>query len=238
MRRCAAVVVTVMMVAGCGGDAPVAPVQPAVSRIVIDKDTVHTLPGTTAQLTATVVGENGAVISGSGLRWVSRNPEVARVSSSGLVEGLSPGRAVIEARVGSVVDTALARVNLSGKYTAVAADGKTLPAKVKQGFACTHFGAPHTADLDVRAARVTFTATQYLLEIDKRSICGPIGSDGVSQEIGFYEIADGRVYGVSPRTGTRTDTFQDATISGNTLAFTHRIFASGSYHPVRFVARQ
>lgn len=63
-------------------------------------------PGDTLRLAAEAFDENGHPVSGAVFSWSSSNPGVARVSESGLVEGMAEGTARITATAGSGSGTA------------------------------------------------------------------------------------------------------------------------------------
>lgn len=65
-----------------------------VTGILFDVDKLDILPGEYRQLNVTVVPENASVPD---VNWSSDNPKVAKVSDTGLVEGVSAGEATIHA---------------------------------------------------------------------------------------------------------------------------------------------
>jgi alpha-tubulin suppressor-like RCC1 family protein len=66
-------------------------------RIVLAPASDTLAPGATSLLAAEVSTEDGTAITGRTLTWASSRPEVATVSTSGLVTALSTGTATIEA---------------------------------------------------------------------------------------------------------------------------------------------
>ena len=73
-----------------------------VSLLRISPTTVALLPGNEVQLTATTLDTYGDTLRGRTVRWSSRNPSVAAVSSSGRVTGITPGTTAIAAETDSV----------------------------------------------------------------------------------------------------------------------------------------
>ena len=63
------------------------------------------------QLTATVLDQNGAVMAGAAVTWVSSSSSVASVSSTGLVTAVADGTATVTATTGSASGTASVTVN-------------------------------------------------------------------------------------------------------------------------------
>jgi len=122
----------------------VACAQDAPFSVSIAADRAWLLAARTLPLTANVAGEFGEPLPGAAVNWISSNPAVARVSDSGVVTGLLPGVAVIEAAVGTIsaqyivsvhparIEITPARLELeageSASFTARAldADGKPL----------------------------------------------------------------------------------------------------------------
>ncbi len=66
--------------------------------------------GATEQLTATVLDQNGATMTGASVAWTSSLSSVATVSTSGVVQAESSGFATITASAGSINATAAATV--------------------------------------------------------------------------------------------------------------------------------
>ena len=60
----------------------------------------------TAQASAIVKDQNGQALTGKTINWISLNPTVATVSSSGLIKGVAPGNATINGTVDGVTGSA------------------------------------------------------------------------------------------------------------------------------------
>ena len=84
--------------AGCGGDGGATPPDPprAASLTVSPESATLSSLGETANFTATVRDQHGAVFSGS-VTWASSDPGVAAVTSGGLVTAVSNGRVTVTA---------------------------------------------------------------------------------------------------------------------------------------------
>ena len=118
---------TVLLVhlTGCGGttDPPIA------TTVTLSPSTLNFSSfGETQQLTATVLDQNGATISGASVTWESSGSSVASVSSSGLVTALADGTATITATSGSASGTAA--VNSAIVVTACSAETGSVTANV------------------------------------------------------------------------------------------------------------
>jgi uncharacterized protein YjdB len=85
--------------AGCGGsnEGGLVVSGPPVAQVVVTPLTRNILEGETAQLTATVFAADGSEIVSASIVWSTSNAEIAEVSSSGLVTGVSAGAAQITA---------------------------------------------------------------------------------------------------------------------------------------------
>jgi len=68
--------------------------------------------GETQQLTATVVDQNGATMSGASVSWSSSTPSVASVSTTGLVTAVANGAAAVTATSGFANGTASVTVDV------------------------------------------------------------------------------------------------------------------------------
>lgn len=89
--------VTMALLAGCGEpSAPEASV-PIVASVTVTPAGLTLAPGEEAQLSATVKGSSGNVLSEQPVTWSSSNPAVATVSPQGAVRALGVGSASITA---------------------------------------------------------------------------------------------------------------------------------------------
>jgi hypothetical protein len=104
--------VAAVILAACGGDAPVGVVPFDPNGNVVAEVTVTPAaalvdgPGKTVQFTALVTDGAGNVLQGVDLTWASSDAGVASVDGSGLATSLGEGQAEIIARSGQVADTA------------------------------------------------------------------------------------------------------------------------------------
>jgi hypothetical protein len=101
----AAVLASVCWVAACGDGTPAEPqVDPAtiVSTVVIRAPRPTLAVGTTMQLAADASNAAGTILVGAPIRWVSSRPDVASVTSEGLVTAVAAGTAVVSAASGRV----------------------------------------------------------------------------------------------------------------------------------------
>jgi uncharacterized protein YjdB len=92
-------VLAALLVAGCGGTEPKAPVLTTIT-VSITSSTVVT--GGTAQATAIGQDQDGAIMTIASVGWSSNNSAVATVSNDGLVTGVGAGSAQIIATSGVV----------------------------------------------------------------------------------------------------------------------------------------
>jgi uncharacterized protein YjdB len=75
---------------------------PTVAVVTVTPSNADLETGESVQLTATARSSNGTIISGQTFSWLSSNPAVATVSSSGLVQAVSAGSATITATTSGV----------------------------------------------------------------------------------------------------------------------------------------
>jgi hypothetical protein len=102
-----------MIACGGGGDEVTAPLEPLpVFRVEVDPDRVDNFrPGMTAQLIATPFDVEGNIVTGRPVAWRTSSPDIATVSSNGLVtavqgSGFGNGFTLIEAEIDGVTETA------------------------------------------------------------------------------------------------------------------------------------
>jgi uncharacterized protein YjdB len=90
---------------------PALAVLPRVSRIVIAPTNVRIDEGTTIRLTATLLDENGGVITGMTIVWNSSNTDRATVDQTGLVRAIDDGNVTITASAGGKTGSTTIRVD-------------------------------------------------------------------------------------------------------------------------------
>ena len=108
-----------------GGPAPTPPPAPVFTSVAITPATPSINVGTTAQLSASALDQNGSAMAGlPATTWASSNTSVATVNGSGLVTGVAAGSATITASIvsGGLTKTGTAAVTV----TAVTASGATV----------------------------------------------------------------------------------------------------------------
>lgn len=109
-----------VQVTGAGGAVPGVPAQPGAAPAVlirIEPNSVTLLPAEDARLTVVFLQADGSPAAPVPFNWVSLNPQVATIGSDGLVVGIAPGQAVIEARTASGL---VARVPVQVAQAAIA----------------------------------------------------------------------------------------------------------------------
>jgi hypothetical protein len=145
-RASASVVVTVTAPPPPAVAATATPAPPRLTTIRVAPGTVSLSPGTSVQLMASAIDQNGRLMPGAPMRWSSDADAVATVSSAGVVRAVTAGTARITARGGSrsgtaevsVTPVAVATVEIaptrtsivvggSAQFTATARDGAGSP---------------------------------------------------------------------------------------------------------------
>ncbi|NCW44448.1 MAG: metallophosphoesterase [Gemmatimonadaceae bacterium] len=137
-RGAAAAILTVLTVACGSSDSPAAspPVAPApvATQVVVTPATVTLNTGATSPLTAAVLTATGTPVSGAAVAWTSSAPQVATVSATGVVTGVSVGSATIAAAAGTLRGTSAITVRTTppaGAFqtTVPAVDFNVVPAR-------------------------------------------------------------------------------------------------------------
>ena len=113
-----------LVIAGCGGGGsdPGIPTEISLNTTDVTLDAV----GQNAQLTATVLDENGDPMDAS-IDWDSDAPDIVTVSSTGLLIGQSPGTAQVSATAGEVSATASVVVASTSSLEIFEGNGQTAP---------------------------------------------------------------------------------------------------------------
>ena len=130
----------VLLGSACGVSDTDAPIP--VSTVVVTPSTLEVAAGGTGSLDARVTDASGAELRGRRIVWASSNPAVATVSNSGVVTGVSAGRAEIAATSEGKSDIA--------NVTVVAAPARVTSVRI----------APDKVDLFVASA-ANLVATPY-----------------------------------------------------------------------------
>lgn len=86
-----------------------APLEPA--RIAISAPVSVIVVGSTVQLSATVYDQNNKAVTGAPVSWQSLTPDIASVTSGGLVSGIAVGEATIRATSGAFSDNVILTVD-------------------------------------------------------------------------------------------------------------------------------
>lgn len=143
------------VVVGCSGGESSAPPDPPAAAPVLTTVNVLLAPtaiqvGQTATAAASGRDQFGATIAAGAISWSSSATQVATISASGSIQGISPGQATILATVGAVTGSATITVTASDPLAAC-----RLPAR----FGGVGLGFPRIADRqkatgDVRIAVV------------------------------------------------------------------------------------
>lgn len=89
-----------------------------VRQLRVEPEVELVLLGETEIFTVQAFGSGGADASEAGVIWSSTSPSVATVSDDGVVSGVSPGEALVIARLGSIADTASVEVYDPPTYAA------------------------------------------------------------------------------------------------------------------------
>jgi len=93
-----------------GGEATTEPPAPVPTSVQLSAATVNLRMGETSQLTATVVDQFGAPVSGQAIAWTSSDTTKITVSSTGLTRGVRLGTATITASSGVLTKSAAGTV--------------------------------------------------------------------------------------------------------------------------------
>ena len=86
-------------------------IEQAVSAVTLETDSVKVMVGDTLRLLATPTDANGHTVSAAAIKWSSSAPGVASVNTTGLVRGISRGKAVVTASSGAAADSATITVH-------------------------------------------------------------------------------------------------------------------------------
>ncbi len=113
-RLTAGVLATVFVVASCGEELPSDPADTQAVGISISGPTdTLTAVGLTLQLNAIAVDDQGNALPGHAFTWVSNNPDVASVTSGGLVTSVGNGKTKITVATNGVEASAIITVALA-----------------------------------------------------------------------------------------------------------------------------
>lgn len=169
------IVVILGVLASCDG-----PSEPevSVSRIDLTPANGVLLRNQWGQFTATVIGGDGAVVSGFPVTWSSSDAQTVSVDGAGRVTAHWPGLVEITASAGGVTQKAYVRVDLDGVWTLKSVDGKALPAVVRASEPCPASASLESAPIIVEGGRATFDGDESSWWLDIGHDCGDRASYG------------------------------------------------------------
>ena len=161
----------VFAAAACGGDATASGTP--VATVGITPPSVILTPGTARALTASVVDEDGAPVSGE-VFWSTENQAIATVTSQGIVTGVAPGRTQVAASIRGV--SAVAPVTVSALPAALV--------RVNPTSATVRVGATATLNAEVLDAGGTRMGGQIVSWSSANSSIATVSSAGVVSGVG------------------------------------------------------
>ncbi len=114
MKKSWSHLLTVAALIACGGDKttePPPPPPPVATSVQLSATTVTVRIGETSQLTATVLDQNGAAMTGQTIAWASSDTTKITVTPTGLARGVRPGTATLTASSGGLSKSAAGTVS-------------------------------------------------------------------------------------------------------------------------------
>ena len=173
MRRLALPVVLLTLIS-CGGDSsgggssPTQPVTPVPTSISIAPGAlVLEGPGDTATVTATILANDGSVLTSEPVTWSSDDPSTATVSTAGKIVAVEEGTTLVRAQAGSLeasltitVDAAV-QVCPSGGELALVSDSVTLSIPAGALPTCTFLTVGPASGLPAQPAAIAGTAFDF-----------------------------------------------------------------------------
>lgn len=140
-------------------------VKRVVTQIVFNKTSVELQGGETVQIVGQAADAGGTPVTTSSLAWTSLNPNIATVTSTGLIRGISVGETRIQAESNGITGfvTVNVRSNASGSGV-LSGPLRTPPFKVLvlSAYGGTSYGLGHLAIQLVGASNVTVVnGTQF-----------------------------------------------------------------------------
>jgi len=114
-----------ILTVGCSDGTPSSPTPDVVARVEVTPGAATVQGVQSTQLSVTLRAADGTALVGRPVEWSSQNPNVATVSRTGLVSGVTPGTAVITATSGGqsgsaqiAVEVGVASIVLDGAFRA------------------------------------------------------------------------------------------------------------------------
>ena len=166
----------VLLISCRGGDSPVTP--PAVARVDVTAATQTLSAQQTVQLSAVARGSDNVVIPSAPIAWSSSAPNLATVSTTGLVTGVATGLATVTASSGSAVGSLTITItNGAGVLSRVVAGTVDSPLEIGQGTQATVEGRDALGGLVALGSRVvTWTSsTPAIATINSNGIVAGVG---------------------------------------------------------------
>ncbi len=180
--------------------------QPPVARVAVVPASASIVPGATQQLTVTALDASGNPLTGRAVTWMSSDTATATVDSTGLVTGVSIGRAKITATSETQSDSAaiavIAPPPAGGAPTILSIAPPILTPGATVTITGTGFSTLPTSDtltIDGVAAVVkTASAAQLTATVPTALPCSPTHGAAVQVAVGQFSAAGTQTL----RTGT------------------------------------
>ena len=97
-----------------------------VTSLQVNPPTASVQTGNSLSLTATAVNNDGSRGTATNVNWTSSNPQIATVSTAGMVTGVSPGTATITATSGTLSGAATVTVGSTSSSVTIAPANSTV----------------------------------------------------------------------------------------------------------------
>jgi hypothetical protein len=181
-RRRSVLVLFATALTGCGGNTDTQPRvdSTAVARITIRAPHASLAVGSTLQLAADAANSAGTILANQIVDWSSSRPEIATVTSFGLVTGVAVGTAVITARSGGHSGSATMSVQAPTQIILISDPGDYIGAGGTYGYSNTNA---------VIAVSATTTLLQLSISGDEGWIAGFKVPSGAQLSAGAYSNA-------------------------------------------------
>ncbi len=172
-----ALTLVVLLSSGCDGSGPSEPDgSRTVASITLAPEVASVARGETGQLTATVRNAAGGTVSDVALQWVSENPAIATVDSTGVVTGVSTGVTQVRASAGDVTGEAMVQVEPpEAAWVEVSPSFAALAVGEARPFRAMAFSAGGDS---IPEATVTWTAAGGVVEVSGNGTATVTGGGG------------------------------------------------------------
>lgn len=190
-----------------------------ISRIEIEPEFAFLLRNQSRTFTASLIGNDGAIVTGQPVEWRSSDPSTVSVSGSGVAQALWAGEVEITASAGGVTESVPVWVDLHGTWPLQSVDGRAVPLTLDPAYPCPSTASVRTAPIVIESGSINFSGDDSSFIVRMHQICGSSASHN-SIWNAPYRVT-GPMIDFLPPPGTTFDPTSNGVLEAHRVTFTY-----------------